>query len=441
MFLLHMHSLSAKDSKYLRAVRLLTAIVSLTGSLCITVLIARTLGPAHFGQYQFAQWFALLAVPFIGIGTSTLSSRMLLSIPSNDTPRIAASIFHFLWRSQSYRSIIYLGLGVVSVVVLAHIPVLHLPLLPLLLALLSVPFILLQRVLEIALQSQRRIDLLTLLHLTRLSMLLLFMILMVLFMSVQPNMLLLAGAVSSALVLFIGLASLYRLLPLRKVHQPDPLFKAELRQLAHVSHWQTLCDEIVWQPSTLLLLQVLYWRTPAVLGFYMLSFLLSMSLMRFIPVFLLNAVFPSILRAIPALYFKNTYEAFIKTSWAIALCGLPLILLAFFGSPLLIIGMLGKSFLPLILPLRIQLLAAYCGSVATPAMTHLSTQRHWRGQTRLAAGSALLHVVLMVPGVLFWGVAGAAIASSVAQCVAAIGCLLICQHMLHLTTRRYAYAA
>ncbi len=436
MFLLHMQSIPAKDTKYLRALRLFAAVTSFAGSLCVTILIARTLGPAQFGQYQFVQWFALLAVPFIGIGTSALSSRTLLSIPGYETPRIAAGIFRFLWHTHSYRSIIYLILCVLLVPALSQLPGTHLLFLPLLLATFAVPLVLLQRVVEMTLQSQSRIDLLILLHLIHLSILLLFVILIVLFLPIQLTTLLLAVVGSSFLALLIGYASIRRILPLHCVRQPDPLFKTELRQRVHVALWHTISDEIIWQPSALLLLQLLYWHTPTILAFYALSFLISSNLMRLIPVVLLNAVFPPLLRAFPVFCFTNTYEAFIKTSWLLAICGLPLLLCALLCSPLFVSSILGVGFLPLVLSLRIQLVAAYFGSVATLAVTHLSKQRHWTGQLRLGLGSAFLNIILVIPGTLLWGITGTALASSVAQSVAALGSLCICRHMLRVTARR-----
>src|SRR5438067_413564 len=75
--------------------RLSTAACSIILSTISSILIARSLGPSAFGIYMFVLWLATVAVPVIGVGTSTVTSRHIADIQSREKPQVVAGVFRF----------------------------------------------------------------------------------------------------------------------------------------------------------------------------------------------------------------------------------------------------------------------------------------------------------------------------------------------------------
>src|ERR1041384_1588328 len=79
------------------------------------LFVVHTLNVAAFGTLAFAQWFATITLPIIGIGAKTTTAtglpitdpRQLVDIQRRETPRIAAGIFYFLWYRQCRTVFLY----------------------------------------------------------------------------------------------------------------------------------------------------------------------------------------------------------------------------------------------------------------------------------------------------------------------------------------------
>ena len=127
---------------------------------CSTVLIARMLGPAAFGSYAFVLWLATVAVPIIGVGMSTLTSRHVAEMQSCETPRLAAGIFYFVWQRQSRTILLYCLIYLLLIYPFSWFFGTNAPVSLLLLAGLSAPPLLLSGAATITLRSLRRFDLL-----------------------------------------------------------------------------------------------------------------------------------------------------------------------------------------------------------------------------------------------------------------------------------------
>src|SRR5260370_38281921 len=76
--------------------RLSTAACSAALSLCLSILVTRTLGPGDFGSYTLVLWLATVMMPAIGIGATTLTSRHTAELQSREVPRMAAGILYFV---------------------------------------------------------------------------------------------------------------------------------------------------------------------------------------------------------------------------------------------------------------------------------------------------------------------------------------------------------
>src|SRR5437660_1494203 len=106
MFLQHTEAVSRTSSVTRPGFwRLSTTAGSTIVNIGAWILLARALGPAEFGVYMFVLWLATVAVPAIGVGMSSVTSRHIAEIQAGEEPRIAAGIFQFVWRRQ-YRSIL-----------------------------------------------------------------------------------------------------------------------------------------------------------------------------------------------------------------------------------------------------------------------------------------------------------------------------------------------
>jgi O-antigen/teichoic acid export membrane protein len=129
--------------------------------------------------------------------------------------------------------------------------------------------------------------------------------------------------------------------------------------------------------------------------------------------------------------YLNPYDAFVKKSCFLAFLAVPLCMLFMFFSPGIVIFCLGTSYEPLVGPLRIMLIAASFGSIATVSVTHLATlPAQPPTQVRLQFFIALLKINLVLILSARWGITGAAIASTLAQILSACHSILFCRHIL-----------
>jgi O-antigen/teichoic acid export membrane protein len=430
MFLSHSRSLS--NSKKI--------LVSYCGhwqigmALCATIiewgtyiLIARALAPSFFGAYVFVQWLAAFMVPLIGVGTSTLSSRRIADLQSRETSRSAAGIFYFLWYRQCQSMLLYCMLYISLVYPLFWLFHVCEPQL-LLLAGLTVLPLFLSSVAGITLRSLRRIDLLTILHLFGALCTLLLCLLASQANKERIGMFLLASSLAGTLTLIMAIFCVTRLLPLRQALRPGIFLKERLLEQLKKAPLLFICDLIVWQRSELLLLAC--WRRSNELAFYTMSVLFSTGILELAPLLFSLLMQPLLQRYFPQRRYLDAYGTFVRSSCYIALLALSLCISAILVSPMLIRTLFGAGYLPLILPLRILLVSALFGSVATVSLTHLTANEHKRALLRVGVVAATLNVLLAVPFVMLWGVIGAALACTCAQIVSSIGSILLCSRHL-----------
>lgn len=407
--------------------QVLIATSSALASASVYALVAHTLGPQNFGTYMFVRWLAIIAVPVLGIGMSPLTSRQLADIQSREAPRLSAGIFYFLWYRQFRCMIIYGLFSLVLAFPLAQMFGLHSPLL-LLLAILSTLPLLLSNIAGIALRSLRRTDLLATLHLFGTLTTLLFIIVVRQIGSSEISVFLLASTLADTLTLFLALICVMRLLPMREARQPGIFLQERLKQsLKHPLHL-FLLDVIIWQRSELFLLAL--WYQPGELGFYTLSIMISSTVISVVPTLLSTGLLPFLLRYMPAHHYRNPYDAFIKTSCYIVFLAVPICLLLIIFCPIFITFFLGSAYLPTILPLRILLIAAVFGSVATISITRMANSGRQGKQVAYGVGVAALKIVLSWIGITHWGLLGAALASALAQTISALGSIYICRNLL-----------
>lgn len=406
----------------------------LSVTLCSTLIavgaylvIARTLDPQSFGIYTLVQWLASVALPMIGIGTSRRSSYQIIEILRRETGRQAAGIFHFLWYRQCWNILLYCGIYLALATLLARIYGALTSLFLLLAGLAAIP-LLLSNIASIVLRSLRRSNLLAMLHLCSAISLLLFISIASQSNGEQVAAFLLASALASMLTLILAVVCAAKHLPLRNAIQPGFYMQRRILQSLKCSLLLFLLDFITWQHSELLLLAC--WRSPAEIGFYVLSACISVATMRIAPTFLFYWLLPLYLRYIPGKHFANTYDAFVKTSCAIVFLAVPICIIMMVACPFAIMACLGSAYLPVVKPLRILLIATAFGSAATISLTHLANEGNKREQQRLAAGVALLKIVLAVPLIGLWGMVGAALATAIAQIISATGSILLCNYLI-----------
>ena len=391
------------------------------------IIIAHTLHPQAFGTYMFVQWLASVTLPIIGIGMSTLTSRRAVEIQSNEAPKQSAGIFYFLWYRQCRCVLLYYGIYLGSTLLLTWAYGFHAPLLLLLAGLATLP-LLLSSVASIALRSLHRSDLLMMLHLF--GILSTFMLVMIAshIDGEHSALLLLASAMATTLTLIIAVTSVSHLLPMSEAIQPGLFLKERLLRVLKHSPLLFTLDFITWQRSELLLLAC--WRSPVELGFYALSSAISTGTMQIAPTLLSHWILPVFLRYTPGKHYLNTYDAFVKTSCATVFLAVPICIFVMITCPFIITFCLGVDYLPLVKPLRILLIATVFGSTATVSLTHLTSQEHKHEQQWLNMGVAILKIMLVLPCISLWGMAGAALASAIAQIVSAGGSMLLCRYLL-----------
>lgn len=408
--------------------RLSIAACSFVVSVCTTILIARLLTPGAFGIYIFVLWLATAAVPAIGVGMLTVTSRHIAEIQSQQEPRLAAGVFHFVWRRQ-YRSILLYCL----IYSLLAWPFSKLfgnstPVLFLLLAGLSALPQLLSGVASITLRSLHRFGLLAAI---RLFGTVTTLLLVVLATQVQGNLigiLLLISATAATIPLAIAMMCILRLLPIREAAAPGAMLKDRLTRGLNNSLLLFTMDVIVWQRSEMLLL--VHSHSTAELSFYALSSMISTRVIDITPTLLSTCLLPLLLRYVPGQRYTCASDAFVKTSRYVALLAIPLCVGAIIFCPGIIAFCFGNVYLPVVMPLRILLVAAAFGSVATVSLTHLANGERKQAQIKLGLYAASLNILLAVPCIALWGVTGAAFACAAAQIVSATGSIFICKRLI-----------
>lgn len=416
-------------------------------SFCSILLIVRSLGPVAFGSYALIRWLATVAAPAIGIGMPALTSRHLSEISSRESPRLAAGIFYFVWRRQYRKILLYCLVYLLLVIPFSKFFGHNAPGFLLLVAGLSIPPLLLSGVASITLRSLRRYDLLAAIQLAG-ALVLLLLVIFALYADLSRTGIsatargglhrgtgqslgaafLLASAAANLFILTLVLFCITRLLPLREALAPGALLKERLTRGLNSSLLLFTLDGIVWQPSELLLLG--HWRSAADLGFYALSAMLSNGFMNIAPALLSTCLLPLLLRYVPGQHYINETEAWLKMTIYTALLTLPMCVVALIYGPALITLLFGASFLPVVTPLRILLISAAFGSVATASMTRLVNGDRKRARLWPGAAAAILNVALAFPCIALWGVAGAALASASAQVLYATCSIVLCSRYM-----------
>jgi O-antigen/teichoic acid export membrane protein len=408
--------------------RLSTAACSAALSFCLSILVTRTLGPGAFGSYTLVLWLATVMMPAIGIGATILTSRHTAELQSREVPRLAAGIFYFVWRRQFGRILLYALIYLLLIFPCFWFFGARAPVLLLILAGLSVPPLLLGSVANITLCSLRRYDLIALIHMVGILAALLLMLVATQVPGKLIILLLIASAISSAFTLIIALICIIRLLPMGHALAPGFFLKERLTRSLNNSFLLFLLDVIVWQRSELVL--VAHWRSAAELSFYALSSMISASMMEIPPVLLTTYILPLLLRYVPGQRYSNAADAFVKTSCYMILLAVPLCIVMVLFCPAIISSWFGDTYLPAVMPLRILLIGSTIGSISTVSLTYLANGERKQTQTQLGAIAVVLNIVLSIPCILLWGITGAALASTTARVVSAVGSIVICKRYM-----------
>jgi O-antigen/teichoic acid export membrane protein len=429
MFLQHSYPVSGKHGVIRPGFwRLSTATCAVIVSSGTAILIARVLGPADFGIYMFVLWLATVAVPAVGVGMSTLTSRHIAEVQASEELRIVAGIFQFVWQRQYKSILVYCVMYLCLAVPISWFFGASAPLLLLFLAGLSALPLLLSSVVGTTLRSLRRFDLLATIQLFGVVSTLLLMLLATQFQGQPVGVFLLASAAACTLTLTIALIFIVRLLPLKYALQPGPLLQDRLTRGLNNSLLLFTLDVIVWQRSEVIWLA--RGHSIAELGFYALSATISTHMINISPTLFSTCILPLLLRYVPGQHYTNASDAFVKTSLYIACLTVPLCLGAIVFSPVLISFCFGQVYLPAVTPLCILLISAAFGSVSTVSLTHLANSKFRHAQLWLGVGAAALNIVLAIPFIAFWGVTGAALASATAQIVSATGSIVLCKKLM-----------
>jgi len=241
---------------------------------------------------------------------------------------------------------------------------------------------------------------------------------------------LLAPAFASIATLTLALLCIAKFLPLHEVIEPGPLLRERVERGQRPSWVLFLLDSIIWRELLFLILILLHWHMPAVLGFYAFNMLLCTHLTQVAPTVFVTCLVPLLSRLFPVQHYHNTYDAFVRTSSMVAMIAVALCTLLTLFCPLLIETCFGVAYLPMVTPLRILLIAVVFGSIATVSLTYLTQYARKCEQVWLGIGIAVLHIGLGVPCILLWGITGAAIASTTAHVVASTGTILLCRDTL-----------
>ena len=410
--------------------RLSMACCSLCVRFCTYIIIARALGTQDFGILLFIQWIATLFLPIIGIGMTPLTSRTIVDIQHHETLRSMAGIFHLLWRQQCWRILLYCFAYIPLALLLTLFTKGAVPLFLFLIAGLATLPLLLGSIVSATLQGLHRYDLLA--GLRFFSTLLNFCLALVEIHIHKAilGMLLLTPAFASVVTLTIALLCVTKFLPLHQVTEPGPLLRERIERGQRPSWLLFLLDSVIWREFLFLVLILLYWHMPSELGFYAFSMLLCVHLIEVAPTVFVTCIVPLLSRLFPVRHYSNTYDAFVHTSCTIAIVAVVLCTLLTLCCPLIIEIGFGVAYLPMVAPLRVQLIAVAFGSIATVSLTYLAQHAPRREQLWLSMGTATLHVALGVPCIVLWGITGAAIAGTIAHIFASTGTILLCRRLL-----------
>jgi O-antigen/teichoic acid export membrane protein len=377
---------------------------------------------------MFVFWLATVAVPAIGTGMSPLTSRYIAEIQGREEPRLVAGIFHFVWRRQYRGILLYCLTYFLLAWPLSWFFGAGTPVLLLLLAGLSALPQLLSGVVGTTLRGLRRFDLLAAIHLFGAVATLLLVLLATQERINLTGALLLASAIATTATLAIAIICILRLLPGRDAIAPGVLLQDRLTRGLNNSLLLFSLDAIVWQRGTMLLLT--RGHTTAELGFYALSLLVSSRMIDIAPTLLVTCVLPLLLRYVPGQRYTSASDAFLKMSRYVALLAIPICAGAIIFCPAIVSFYFGDAYLPVVLPLRLLLVATAFGSIATVSLTHLANGERKQAQIKLGLSTACLNILLAVPCIALWGVPGAALATAIAQIVSAIGSILICKRLI-----------
>ncbi|GHO43776.1 lipopolysaccharide biosynthesis protein [Ktedonospora formicarum] len=398
---------------------------------CAHVLIIRTLGPNDFGIFAFIQWLATFAIPLIGIGASAPANQHIANAQGREAPRQVAGIFYLLWCRQCRHILLFIFvclLLVTPVAWLFHQPSRSL----LLLGSLSGLPLLFSNIAGITLRSQRRSDLLIMLQFFGAFLSFLTIIAATHISGEHIGIFLLARAIAETLTLVLAVACVLRLLPVREAVAPTSYVRSSLLRKIKNMPWPYLIDMIVWQRSELFFLAL--WSRSALVGFYALSAILSGWLMRLIPMlfsFLIVPLSTRLLLLHRICWTSGTpHQQFIRSSWAMATLALPLCGLLMLLAPWLIGYSLGADFLEVVTPLRILLVSAALGSIASVSTTYLVQIPHQTARLRLGFIAALVNIALAVILIPRMGLIGAALSSACAQAFSVLGSMLLCHFSL-----------
>lgn len=405
--------------------RVSATVCTLLLGLLATILIARLLGPDNFGRYAFALWLATAAAPAIGVGLSAWSHRALAELQSHETPQVMAGLFYTLLRKQNRAVLLYGAIYLLLVFPSAWFFGANVPALLLILAGLSAPVLMLNAVASIMLRALRRFDLLACIHLAGASMTLLLVVLSMqstISGLSQAYLLLLASVTASVFMLFIAFLCIVRLLPLRLAQEPGEATQKRLKAGLRSSAALFVLDTLVWQRAELLLLG--HGHAAADLAYYTLASVISTRLMQLIPIALTTGVLPILLRLLPRLHYSNERDAWHRTTLAMTSLALLVCAPVIYFCPAIVTFFFGPAYLPVVLPLRMLLIATALGSSATVSMTRLADGEHRRAQLGIGLAAAALNIALAIPFIAYWGVMGAALASASAQSVSAFGSVL-----------------
>lgn len=364
---------------------------------------------------------------------STLVSRQVAEIQSHEPPRLIAGVFYFLWYRQHRSILLYCLTYILLSFLLAHFFHLFTSGLLLLVGLSTLP-LLLSGTAGITLRSMRRVDLLSMLRLFSVLLTLFFVIVATQVSGEPIEAFILASALASTLTLALAVVCVIRLLPLEQALQPGIFLRERLTCSLNHSFVTFLLDAVVWQRSELLLLAC--WRNPAELGFYTLSTIISTRIVGFAPTLFSRWIFPLMLHYMPEHRYLDAYDSFVKTSCYIIFLAVPIYTILITFSPAMVLHFLGSAYLPIVQPLRVLLIAAAFGSIATVSLTHLAGSRQkytreiQRIQRWLNVGVVGLKIGLAVPFIVLWGITGAAIVSAIAQVASALVAIFLCKRLL-----------
>lgn len=394
---------------------------------CAYVLIIRALGPSNFGIFAFIQWLATFTIPLIGIGASAPANQYITALQSREAPRLVVGIFYLLWCRQCRHILLFIFVCLLLVTPIAwlfHIPSRSL----LLLGSLSGLPLLFSNIAGITLRSQRRSDLLVMLQLFGAFLNFLIIVAATHIDGEQIGIFLLALAIADTLTLVMAVICVLRLLPVREAVTPDQYLHKRLMDKIKSTPSFFLIDAIVWQRGELLLLAL--WFQPAYLGFYSLSAILSSWLMSLIPVLFTSFIAPLCMQLLLVPRTRWTrgtpHQQFIRTSCAMAALAFPLCGLLMLLAPWLIGYCLGTDFIAVVAPLRLLLISAALGSIASVSTTYLAARPQQKARFRLGLVAALLNILLAIMFIRSWGLMGAALASACAQSFSALGSMLLC---------------